>query len=223
MKKPVVFDGLLAKKIGVECAVLYQKIVESEKEFPTINDIDVFFWSDSRKKKVFSELKETNIIEVKGNGKIHLTKISIEDINGVEVPSLKNKYPEPFEKIWKHYNREKHNPGSKKDAFEKWKKSKLSKIRPEIAMHIIDLYREDIGDTTYMKHLKTFISQEVYEDYAPSLVRVKDKQGNVWNGYLFSDNTLFAIKGNNSLVKVDLPKKDVESLIKNGGIEVIDD
>jgi len=147
------------------------------------------------------------------------TQNQISNEDEIEFVNPKKKYSKEFEELWKYYNKNKHNPGSKKLAYERYKKSPFSKYPKEIKEKIIQLYRADSEDIRFMKHFSTFLSQAIYETYAPVPVIIEDSRGVEWKGYLFEDtNEFYFTKNNKEWEVVNLTGK-IDTLKQEGRIK----
>ena len=197
MKTPVVFDGDVAKRVGVIPAIVYQKINEDCNTPALIKGASPFLTLEEIKKSIKLLIKKGMVFD---NGVILSTKPFEED----DI-LIKNKYPEEFEEIWKYYNKDKPNKGSKKKAYEKFKSSPFRKLPLFIQKAIIDKYRESVSDVRYMKQLVTFLSQEEYEEYLPKICKLTTKQG-IIKGFLL-DEMFYFINKQGTYSSIDLKGK----------------
>jgi len=221
IKQPFIFDGFLAAKIGVEEALLLQLIYSGDKI--KLDDIEQKFWSRNKIRTIAKILRELNLInEINGIYYVEKRAVALlyrEPIREEEeLPDLKGQYDAKFEEIWKYYNKDKKNVGSKPKAYEKWRKLPFSKLPITIIKKIIDLYREQVGDTQFMKHFVAFLNQKVYESYAPELVSIFDNKNTEWQGYLFENNEFYAIKDKN-VTKINFSAQTIDEFKKNNRIQ----
>jgi len=220
--KSIVFDEDIAIKIGIQEAIMLQHIAEKQK-ITAIEDIELRLWSVSRTRELIRNLKKQNLCYIKDNivyfnfeeycKRFLSVSNNNEDDEFVEV---KHKYTDDFEQVWKHYNSNKTNQGSKKNAYTKWKQKNISKLPLPVVFEIINLYRQSVSDISYTKHLSTFLSQEIYEPFSPDLVEIMS-DGTIWKGYLFKANYTFYTFNENKLIKkIVLSKNEVDMLQKEG-------
>jgi hypothetical protein len=221
--KYITFNEDVAIQIGIEEAVMLQHIAE-KKKIEAIDDIELKLWSKTKIRELLKSLKKQNLCLVKEsvlyfNSNEYCKRFFATDNTNdekEEFVDIKHKYTDDFEKVWKYYNKGKTNPGSKKNAFIKWKQKKLSKLPIPIVFEIIDLYKNSVSDVSYTKHFATFLSQEIYEAFSPDLVEiVSDEQ--VWKGYLFKHNNTFYTYNEDKLIKkIVLTDNEMKMLQKQG-------
>lgn len=183
MKQPVVFDAEKANKYGLVEALVYQKVKEGANEIPLLK-MNLTYVKVAELEKAINNLVSKGVLFKSG------IKITFEE-DKTSIPDIKHKYSSDFEEIWKYYNKDKPNKGSKKTAYNRYRKSPLNALPMEIQKRIIDEYRGDCSDVKFMKHFATFLSEEVYENYAPSVCELHTKQG-VIEGYLMSNIFYYA-------------------------------
>ena len=219
----ITFNEEVAIQIGIEEAIILQHIAE-KKKIEAIDDIELNLWSKTKIRELLKSLKKQKLCYVEGNVlyfnpneycKRFFNANSTNDEEDGFI-DIKHKYTDDFEKVWKYYNKGKTNPGSKKNAFIKWKQKKLSKLPIPIVFEIIDLYRNSVSDISYTKHFATFLSQEIYESFSPDLVEI-ESDGQVWKGYLFKHNNTFYTYNENKLIKkITLADSELKMLQKQG-------
>lgn len=205
MKKPIVFDGEKAKKIGVLGALIVQKIDEGYDSLSKLKEALYFVKVDEITNKV-KELTENKVIF---NNGILLSNEELREKNIIK----KNHYSEEFEEIWKLYNEGKTNKGSKKLAYERYLKSPLSLLPLFAQKHIIEEYKGSVSDTKYMKHMSTFISEQIYEEYLPEECYFTTNKGTLPG--LIMGEKLYYLKQNGTYGIYNLGNKK-EQYIKEG-------
>ena len=197
MKRPVVFDADKANKYGILEALVYQKVKEGVNEIPLLK-MHLTYVKVGELDKAIKNLISKGVLFKSG------IKITFEE-DRESIPDIKHSYSSDFEEIWKHYNQDKPNKGSKKTAYNRYNKSAFNSIPLEIQKRIIDEYKGDCSDVKFMKHFATFLSEEIYENYAPSICSLHTKQG-VIEGYLMS-NIFYYVNNNGDYGNFDLTGK----------------
>ena len=208
MKKPIVFDGEAAKELGVIPAIVYQKINEDCNTVDLLKSSLSFLTVPQIKEAVKFLIAKEKVYQ---NGTI-LSTSPLKDDDLV----LSHSYPDDFEEVWKYYNYEKPNKGSKKKAFEKYKSSVFRKLPLFIQKSIIDKYRDSVSDVKFMKHFQTFLSQEIFEEWLPKVCKLTTKQG-VVKGFLF-DRDFYYLNSQGVYSKVSLGNR-LEEYKKNKILE----
>lgn len=207
MKRPIVFDGEEARKMGLIEALIIQKIREGNSEV-----------SELKKELNFIYVKdiETAIKKMVDNGAVYFNgiKVSLEPLKST-VFDIKHSYDETFNEIWSYYNGDKTNKGSKKTAYQRYSKYPFHKLPVEIQKRVIDEYRTSTSDVKYMKHFATFLSEEIYEEYAPNVCNIKTKNDQRIEGYLVGDQ-FYYLTIDGKYTSFDLSGK-VE-IYKNNGV-----
>ncbi len=207
MEKPIVFDAKEASKYGLIESVVLQKIREGYDDVQTLK-LELGFVSKDEISKAVSNLLEKKVIFQNG--------IKLSYGTSTKKPMVhKNSYSLEFEEIWKYYNLDKDNKGSKKVSYEKYKKSEFSELPLVIQKKIIDEYRTSVSDVKYMKHFATFLTQMVFEEYLPDECELKVKHGVVRG--LVVGNDFYYMKKDGSYGVYHIPNKqyllDVGALI----------
>jgi len=202
----------------------YKKKEKKEKEVNSVRSASerVLINSGDFNNRENNGQEVNNNTEASNNNKPEQSNIT--DLIEPKVTSvkLKNKYTPEFDEIWAYYNKEKPNKGSKKKAFEKYKKKPFSQIPMILQKRIIDEYRGDARDTRYMKHFSTFLNQEEYENYAPDIAEVRGRDGNFVRGYLFEHEFYYFSPNLKEWRKITILPSDIERLKKAGAIRFID-
>ena len=179
MKNPIVLDGEEANKYGLINAVVLQKVREGRDTIASIHSSLPFL----KKDEISKSIKElTAYSALKSNG-IKIVLYSSKEDKSI-IPS--NRYTPEFEEVWKSYNKDKPNKGSKKKAYERYNKSVLNELPLIIQKNIIDEYRYSVSDVKFMKHFSTFLSEEIYEEYLPEECSLETKNGLI-KGFLMND------------------------------------
>lgn len=206
MKKPVVFDAEIAEKVGVAGAIILQKLDEGINTEPDMVEA-LYFCRAHTVRDMLKELVQKGLVFKEG------IQISTEFIEP-DLEDVKHSYSDDFERIWTVYNKDKKNRGSKKKAYERYKKSPFRKLPLEIQEEIIYEYRGDASDIKYTKYFSTFLSEEIFENYAPDICVLKTSRGDI-KGYLL-ENKFFYLNKNNQYSSFDLTGK-LQSY-KNSGV-----
>lgn len=197
MNKPIVFDAIEAKKYGLIESIVYQKVREGFNELPLLKkELNFILVKDIE--QAVKKLSELRIFFFNG------FEISLEEIKN-NVVDVHHSYDTTFDELWKYYNSEKKNKGSKKIAYQRYIKNKFSKLPLEIQKKVVDEYRSDTSDVKFMKHFSTFISEEIYEEYAPDVCTLSTTKGQI-QGYLFNDY-FFYLNNNGTYSNFDLAGK----------------
>ena len=194
-------DELKMKQIK---AVRMEKLIKRNNEkLENKTEIKTETKIDNIKEETVNNTNNTNVEE------------HVEESPILEVVKTK-KYSSMFEDIWSFYNENKPNPGSKAQAAERYNKSKFKKYPINVQKKIIKLYRADVSDIKYTKHLSTFLSQQVFETYAPKPVKIIDNEGITWEGYFFDETKEFFFydKRTNNWGSMRVNSKD--ELVKEG-------
>jgi len=221
IKNPIVFDSEIAKKIGVNESIVLQFIYQNDGD--KLSDIKQDIWTYDQLHNIVKGLMEIDLVNMDKPGVYSINKKSVsilykEEVNNTnELVNITSNYSKKFEEIWEFYNKDKTNRGSKKNAFDRWNKLPISKLPIPVIKEIISYYRDTVEDVKFTKHFSTFLSQKIYENYAPELCKIKDKNNVIWKGYLFPNYRFFAIDGNN-VYAVYFSKPDIDNYRKEGKI-----
>ena len=197
MKDPFVFDGEKAKNIGMIGALILQKIDEGIKD-EALMIKELYFCKADDIRRTIKELVQKGVLFRQGN------TIDVEAIE-TNLTDIKHQYSEDFEDIWNFYNKEKRNRGSKKKAYERYLRKPFRELPLIIQKEIVNNYRSDVRDVKFMKYFSTFLSEEIYENYAPEICALKTSKG-IIEGYLM-DNKFFYLNKEGSYSEFDLTGK----------------
>jgi len=229
------FSPVIASYCGVvEAVVLQYLATKPNRVNKEIMKKDLYYLQPQQLTKSINKLKELDLVRGKMTKTDVIFTINVEELESVvkveeervvEVKEMldddavvvKHSYDSKFESVWQAYNKDKENRGSKTKAYDKWKKSKFSKLPIEVIEKIVRFYRATSKDVKFMKHFQNFITNEDYESFAPETVWMIDKKNIKRLSYLFDDNEIFLVQGD-EVTKAIIPREKINKMKKEGRI-----